>query len=55
VKGHIGVLATPMFYDAAHETHILMNFGDNARMVESFKALIEVKNTLYRMRNAENP
>jgi hypothetical protein len=26
-----------------------MNFGDNTRMVQSFKALIEIENTLFRM------
>ena len=50
VKGHIGILATHMFYDPAKDTHIIMNFGDNTRMVDSFKALIEIENTLFRMR-----
>lgn len=42
VKGHIGILSTHLFYDPTTETHIVMNFGDTARMVESFKALIEI-------------
>jgi D-alanyl-D-alanine carboxypeptidase len=50
IKGHIGILATHMFYDPAQDAHILMNFGDNTRMVESFQALIEIENTLYRVR-----
>ena len=32
------------------EAHILLNFGDNTRMVESFRALIEIENSLQRMR-----
>lgn len=49
VKGHIGILSTHMFYDPATDTHIIMNFGDNKMMVNSFKALIEIENTLLRM------
>jgi D-alanyl-D-alanine carboxypeptidase len=49
VRGHIGILSTHMFYDPPTDAHIMMNFGDNTRMVESFKALIEVENTLQRM------
>lgn len=50
IKGHIGILSTHMFYDPTRDTHIIMNFGSNTRMVESFKALIEVENILRRMR-----
>ena len=46
-KGHIGILSTHMFYDPAKEAHIIMNFGDNTRMVESFQALIEIENMLF--------
>ena len=46
VKGHIGILATHLFYDPVSESHIVMNFGDNTRMVESFKALIDIQNHL---------
>lgn len=49
VKGHIGVLATHLFYDPAHAAHIVLNFGDTARMVDSFKALIEIENTLLKL------
>lgn len=49
VKGHIGILATHMYYDPATESHLIMNFGDNKRMVESFRALIEIENTLQRI------
>jgi len=42
VTGHIGVLATHMFYDELTETHIIMNFGNTAHMTASFKALIEI-------------
>lgn len=42
VTGHIGVLATHMFYDEQSETHVIMNFGNTAHMTASFKALIEI-------------
>jgi len=50
IKGHIGILSTHMFYDPSKEVHIILNFGSNLRMVESFKALIEIENTLQRIR-----
>lgn len=49
-RGHIGILATHMFYDPLKETHVVMNFGDSARMVESFQALIEIENTLQKIK-----
>jgi len=49
IRGHIGILATHLFYDATREAHIVMNFGDNQRMVQSFRALIEIENVLQRM------
>jgi len=50
IEGHIGILGTHLFYDPTLDAHIIMNFGDNTRMVESFKALIEIENVLQRMR-----
>jgi D-alanyl-D-alanine carboxypeptidase len=49
IKGHIGILSTHLFFDPSKDAHIIMNFGDNNRMVESFQALIEIENTLQRM------
>jgi D-alanyl-D-alanine carboxypeptidase len=49
IKGHIGILSTHLFYDPVKAAHIILNFGSNTRMVESFKALIEIENTLQRM------
>lgn len=49
IKGHIGILSTHLFYDSSRDTHIIMNFGSNTRMVESFKGLIEIENTLQKM------
>jgi D-alanyl-D-alanine carboxypeptidase len=49
LKGHIGVLATHMFYDPDVDGHIIMNFGSNKRMLDSFMALIEIENVLRRM------
>lgn len=42
VQGHLGVLATHLFYDPTTETYIILNFGSNNMMVQSFKALIEI-------------
>ena len=47
--GHIGVLSTHMFYDRATGTQIIMNFGSDANMVDSFKAQIEILTTLKRI------
>jgi D-alanyl-D-alanine carboxypeptidase len=49
IKGHIGILATHLFYDPSREAHIILNLGDNTRMVESFRALIQIENGLQRM------
>jgi D-alanyl-D-alanine carboxypeptidase len=49
LKGAIGILATHLYYDPAHEAHIVMNFGDNSRMAASFQALIQIENTLKRI------
>lgn len=48
-RGHIGILSTHLFYDKETDTHIVMNFGSDAKMVDSFKALIEVMLTLRRI------
>ena len=49
VRGHIGILSTHLFYDPSTQAHIVMNFGSNTFMVGSFKALIEIENTLRTM------
>ncbi len=51
VYGHIGILSTHLFYDPTTEAHVAMNFGSNTRMIESFKALIEIETTLQRIKN----
>jgi D-alanyl-D-alanine carboxypeptidase len=55
IKGHIGILSTHMFYDPTTDAHIIMNFGDNRRMVESFKALIQVENSLQKLHPIASP
>ena len=50
IQGHIGILATHMYYDASSDAHIIMNFGSTARMQESFMALIEIENHLQKLR-----
>lgn len=49
LKGHIGILATHLFYDPDHEAHIVMNFGDTGRMAASFQALIQIVSALKRI------
>lgn len=49
VYGHIGILATHLFYDPIHEAHIILNFGATDRMVESFQALIQIENILQKI------
>ena len=46
--GHIGVLATHMFYDARNDAHIAMNFHSTREMVRSFKTLIVIERLLTR-------
>ncbi len=46
ITGHIGILATHMFYDKTSDTNIIMNFGNTKLMTASFKALVQVMNVL---------
>jgi D-alanyl-D-alanine carboxypeptidase len=46
MTGHIGITATHMFYDHTNETHYIMNFGSDKRMVESFRTLIKIAQML---------
>lgn len=48
--GHIGVLATHMFYDEENDAHIVMNFGSTEQMVPSFRTLIQIETLLSRRR-----
>jgi D-alanyl-D-alanine carboxypeptidase len=50
VTGHIGILATHMFYDPASDTHIVLNFAATERMTRSFRVLIDLLNTIKRIR-----
>lgn len=47
MTGHIGVTATHMFYDSVNDVHYIMNFGSDKRMVESFRTLIKITQTLH--------
>lgn len=40
IKGHIGILATHLFYDPTSESYIILNFGSDKNMVKSFRTLI---------------
>ena len=46
MKGHIGITSTHMFYDEINDVHYIMNFGSDKRMVESFKTLIKIVQSL---------
>lgn len=46
--GHSGILATQLFYDPARDLHLVMNFGDDRQIANSFRFLIEVETTLER-------
>jgi D-alanyl-D-alanine carboxypeptidase len=48
--GHIGVLATHMFYDGRNDTHIAMNFHSTREMVRSFRTLIVIEQLLEKTR-----
>lgn len=50
VFGHIGILSTHLFYDPETDTHVVMNFGDEESMEQSFRALIEIMTTLRRIK-----
>lgn len=42
VRGHIGILATHLFYDPTTDTHVVLNFGSTRKMNASFQALIKI-------------
>ncbi len=42
MKGHIGVTSTHTFYDDINDVHLVLNFGSDKRMVDSFKTLIKI-------------
>lgn len=42
VHGHIGILATHVFYDGVTDTHIVINFGATKKMTASFQVLIKI-------------
>jgi D-alanyl-D-alanine carboxypeptidase len=44
--GHIGVVATHLWYEPLSETTIVLNVGDSTQMVASFRLLIDVMNLL---------
>lgn len=50
VMGHSGFISTHLYYEPISDTHIVMNFGSEAKMQDSVKALIEIMNTLNRVK-----
>lgn len=40
--GHIGITSTHMFYDDVSDVHLILNFGSDKRMIDSFKTLIKI-------------
>lgn len=47
--GHIGVIATHLFHDPAHDAEIAMNFASTREMRRSFRTLIEIERLLQRL------
>ncbi len=47
--GHMGVLATHMFYDPVTDIHLVVSFGSDAAMEDSVKFMIEVLGILLRL------
>ncbi|GAA1964752.1 serine hydrolase domain-containing protein [Agromyces allii] len=47
--GHIGVLATHLFHDPAHDADIALNFASTREMVRSFRTLITIEQLLQRV------
>ncbi|WP_438854631.1 serine hydrolase domain-containing protein [Agromyces sp. M3QZ16-3] len=50
--GHIGVLATHVFHDAAHGADIVLNFASTREMRRSFLTLIQIERALQRAARA---
>ncbi|RJX39080.1 class A beta-lactamase-related serine hydrolase [Paenibacillus pinisoli] len=46
LRGHLGITAAHLHYDPASDTHIALNFGSDAAMNASFRALVAVLNEL---------
>ena len=41
--GHTGVFAVHMYYDAEHDLHVIMNFGNDTMMVKSFQLFTAIE------------
>lgn len=41
--GHTGVFAVHMYYDAEHDLHVIMNFGNDKMMVKSFQLFTAIE------------
>jgi D-alanyl-D-alanine carboxypeptidase len=50
LTGHIGILGTHMFHDPELNAYITMNFVSDAKMVDSFRALIDIETRLHRIK-----
>lgn len=50
MTGHMGILATQLFYDTAHDLHIVVTLGSDAAMEDSVKLLIEALGIALRIR-----
>ncbi len=47
--GHLGILATHLWYEPLTDTYIIMNYGSNAQLETSFRDLITLETTLRRI------
>ncbi|GAA1060706.1 serine hydrolase domain-containing protein [Agromyces bracchium] len=50
--GHVGVLATHVFHDPAHDADIVLNFASTREMRRSFMTLIEIERALQQVARA---
>jgi D-alanyl-D-alanine carboxypeptidase len=51
--GHIGILATHLWYEPMTDTTVVLNYGSTDRLESSFMDLITIKTTLRRIVTAQ--
>jgi hypothetical protein len=50
MTGNMGSISTLMFYDDAHDTFVVINFGSATHQQKSIKDLISIVQTLMRIK-----
>jgi D-alanyl-D-alanine carboxypeptidase len=46
VTGHAGTFATHLFHDAQNDAYIVLNFSSSNNVTKSYRALVEIENTI---------